>query len=148
MTYMSSQTSSLEPGRASVTYPTGWFWVAWSHEVSVEDAPRPLRYFGRDLVLYRGASGRPVVLDAHCPHLGAHLGYGGSVCDDDIVCPFHGWRWAPDGSNVEIPYDDKITTSRTVGAWSVPADCGGILVGHDAPGPRPAWDTRDPPQND
>src|SRR3546814_6367094 len=90
MTYMSSQTSSLEPGRASVTYPTGWFWVAWSHEVSVEDAPRPLRYFGRDLVLYRGASGRPVVLDAHCPHLGAHLGYGGSVCDDDIVCPFHG----------------------------------------------------------
>src|SRR3546814_3972683 len=112
MTYMSSQTSSLEPGGASVTYPTGWFWVAWSHEVSVEDAPRPLRYFGRDLVLYRGASGRPVVLDAHCPHLGAHLGYGGSVCDDDIVCPFHGWRWAPDGSNVEIPYDDKISTSR------------------------------------
>src|SRR3546814_18215367 len=81
MTYMSSQTSSLEPGRASVTYPTGWFWVAWSHEVSVEDAPRPLRYFGRDLVLYRGASGRPVVLDAHCPHPGAHLGYGGSVSD-------------------------------------------------------------------
>src|SRR3546814_16403845 len=78
MTYMSSQTSSLEPGRASVTYPTGWFWVAWSHEVSVEDAPRPLRYFGRDLVLYRGASGRPVVLDAPCPPPGAHLGYGAS----------------------------------------------------------------------
>src|SRR3546814_16427406 len=119
MTYMSSQTSSLEPGRASVTYPTGWFWVAWSHEVSVEDAPRPLRYFGRDLVLYRGASGRPAVLAAPCPHLGAHLGYGGSVSDDDLVGPFHGWGRAPAGTTVEIQYDDQIQPTRTGGPGSV-----------------------------
>ena len=34
---------------------------------------RALHYFDRDLVLYRAADGTPHVMDAHCPHLGAHL---------------------------------------------------------------------------
>ena len=33
-----------------------------------------LRMFGRELVLYRGSTGRPVLLDAYCPHMQAHLG--------------------------------------------------------------------------
>ena len=31
------------------------------------------------------------------PHLGAHFGYGGHVNGNDIVCPFHGWRFDCDG---------------------------------------------------
>ena len=53
---------------------------------------RALHYFGRDLVLYRTRVGAPRVLDAHCPHLGAHLAVGGKVEGECLRCPFHGWR--------------------------------------------------------
>ena len=43
-----------------------------------------------DQVLYRGEDGKAVVLDGYCPHLGAHLGIGGVVRNNGIVCPFHG----------------------------------------------------------
>ena len=36
-------------------------------------SPLPLRFFGRDFALYRGKSGKPVLLDAYCPHMGTHL---------------------------------------------------------------------------
>ena len=59
-------------------YPRGWFVVAESHELGDEGVTK-MRYFGRDFVLYRGASDQPHALDAYCPHLGAHLGVGGKV---------------------------------------------------------------------
>jgi phenylpropionate dioxygenase-like ring-hydroxylating dioxygenase large terminal subunit len=68
---------------------------------------RALFYFGRDLVLYRTEAGEARVVDAHCPHLGAHLGVGGRVEGDRIRCPFHGWAFdGSSGACVEIPYGD------------------------------------------
>lgn len=43
-------------------------------------------------------SGEAQVLDAYCPHLGAHLGHGG------YSCPFHAWEFNGDGINTHIPY--------------------------------------------
>jgi nitrite reductase/ring-hydroxylating ferredoxin subunit len=86
--------------------PNGWFVVATSAELA-PGAVRALRYFDRDLVLYRTAGGQPRVMDAHCPHLGAHLAVGGRVEDGCIRCPFHGWRFDGEtGTCVEIPYGD------------------------------------------
>ncbi len=86
--------------------PNGWFVVATSAELAPGEV-RALRYFDRDLVLYRTADGRPRLMDAHCPHLGAHLAVGGRVEDDCIRCPFHGWRFDGEtGTCVEIPYGD------------------------------------------
>ena len=55
--------------------PNGWFALARSDEVG-PGAVLPVRYFGRDLVVFRTESGRPAVLDAYCAHMGAHLGIG------------------------------------------------------------------------
>ena len=33
--------------------PNGWFQVEWSHELKAGDV-KPLKYFGKDLVLFRG----------------------------------------------------------------------------------------------
>ena len=82
---------------------TGWFMVGWSAEYQRGDV-RPLRYFGEDLVAYRDDSGELHVLSGHCRHLGAHIGHGGKVVGDCVECPFHGWRWGPDGTNRYIPY--------------------------------------------
>ncbi len=86
--------------------PLGWYPVAWSFELE-RGAVAKRRYFARELVIYRGESGEAFVLDAHCPHLGAHLGVGGKVEGDTIRCPFHGWRFAGSGECVEIPYLDR-----------------------------------------
>jgi 3-ketosteroid 9alpha-monooxygenase subunit A len=120
-------------------YPTGWFQVAWSAEID-PGSVRPLRYFGQDLVLYRGEAGEAHILDAHCRHLGAHLGHGGKVCGDEIECPFHGWRWGPQGENTDIPYSSKPNRSQRLRAWPVREVNGFVLVWHDTQGREPTWE--------
>ena len=44
------------------TFPRGWFIVAESKEL--DDGPMAVRFFGQDLALYRGESGKPILLDA------------------------------------------------------------------------------------
>lgn len=86
--------------------PNGWFVVAESAELAPGDV-RALHYFDRDLVLYRTDGGEARVMDAHCPHLGAHLAVGGRVKGECLQCPFHGWTFdGADGTCVEIPYGD------------------------------------------
>jgi 3-ketosteroid 9alpha-monooxygenase subunit A len=63
-----------------------------------------VHYFGRDLVLFRTAGGRAAMLDAHCAHLGAHLGHGGKIEGERIRCPFHGWAYDADGWCRDVPY--------------------------------------------
>lgn len=78
--YHACRSSALAPGRI----------VTW-------------RLFHRPLVLYRGATGRVVAMDARCPHMGAHLRHG-RVTGDGITCALHHWTCdaagrcrAPDG---------------------------------------------------
>lgn len=119
--------------------PIGWFQIGWSHEYDVGDV-RPIKYFGRDMVAYRTASGRLTVADAHCPHFGAHLGHGGKVDGECIQCPFHGWTWGPDGHNVSIPYSEKINRSKVIQHHTVAEADGLIYLWHDPDGGEPRWD--------
>jgi nitrite reductase/ring-hydroxylating ferredoxin subunit len=101
---------------------------------------RPLRYFGQELVLFRTEAGEAVVLDAHCPHLGAHLGYGGCVRADSIVCPFHNWRFDAHGRLVEIPYARRDRRPDVaLRRWPVHETCGVILVWHALAEAGPTW---------
>lgn len=122
----------------SLGIPSGWFHVLWSAELAIGDV-RPLRYFGKDLVAYRSASGQAVVLDAHCPHLGAHLGHGGRVEGDNIACPFHGWQWGPDGRNVVVPYSARGQMACRTVSWHVHEVNGFIMVWFDPDGAAPSW---------
>jgi phenylpropionate dioxygenase-like ring-hydroxylating dioxygenase large terminal subunit len=97
-------------------FPSGWYQVAFGSEVP-PGTVIPLHYFGRELLCYRGANGEPHVMDAHCPHLGAHIGYGGRVDGDDLVCPFHEWRFDCAGRNVDIPYRDRVNRGARLGSW-------------------------------
>ena len=109
---------------------TGWFMVGWSAEFPAGEV-RPCRYFGEDLVAYRDESGELHVLQAHCSHLGAHIGHGGKVVGDCVECPFHGWRWGPDGTNRYIPYQPD-RPNRAVDAARVPGreQYGCVFVWH------------------
>jgi len=120
-------------------FPTGWFQVAYSDEVEV-GAVVPLEYFGEHLVLYRDNNGTAHVLDAFCPHLGAHLGYGGVVEDNCIRCPFHAWRFDAAGQCVEIPYAEKIPSQAKLRSWPVFEANGMIMVHHHIAGGEPGWE--------
>ena len=120
--------------------PTGWFQVAWSDEIAPGDV-RPMKYFKKDLVLYRTADGRAIVLSAFCPHMGAHLGHGGHVSGDAIVCPYHGWEWGCDGRNKLVPSDGAPSGSNRVLKTYVTAETNGcIWVWHDALERAPMWE--------
>jgi 3-hydroxy-9,10-secoandrosta-1,3,5(10)-triene-9,17-dione monooxygenase len=122
-----------------IGYPSGWFVICFSDELAA-GATRALRYFGQDLVAYRGQDGSVRVLDAYCPHLGAHLGVGGKVVGDSIQCPFHAWRFCGTGECVEIPYATKIPPRARVRSWQVMEKNGVVLVHHDSTGKEPAFD--------
>ena len=78
--------------------PAGWYRAAGPD--LGPGAVRPVRGLGVDLVAWATPDGEAHAADAHCPHLGAHLGYGSCVTDvGDLRCGFHGWRYGPDGSN-------------------------------------------------
>ena len=122
--------------------PTGWFQVAWSSEVGVGEVRR-MTYFGKELVAWRGESGAVAVLDAYCQHLGAHLGYGGTVVGDTVQCPFHGWQWNAAGRNVCIPYASRPNLGRKIASYPTAERNEAIYLWHDTQGRPPYFDVPD-----
>ena len=118
--------------------PNGWFSVASALDLGPGEV-RAVHYLGCDLVLFRDEAGNARVFDAHCPHLGAHLGVGGRVCGDGIVCPFHGWRFDGDGKLVEVPRVDH-TPRISARAWEVCERNGRIFIWYHADGTPPSFD--------
>jgi len=121
-------------------FPSGWFAVAWGREIA-RGGVRAEHAFGRDLVIFRDDGEEVHVLDAACPHLGAHLGCGGRVEGNTIRCPFHGWRFDATGSCVEVPFQDTPSGVR-VRSWPVREVDGMVLVWHDVAGRDPNWIVR------
>ena len=118
--------------------PTGWFQIGWSAEFETGEV-RPLRFFGEDLVAYRDDLGELHVLQGHCPHLGAHIGHGGTVTGDCVECPYHGWVWGPDGENKRIPYQDRPNTSQRLRVWPLSEQYGCVFMWHQPEGREPTW---------
>lgn len=128
-------------------FPVGWFQIAYSDEIAAGEV-KALRYFGTDLVMFRSESGVVSVLDAYCPHLGAHLGFGGTVEGEEIRCPFHAWKFRGDGSCAEIPYAKKIPKLARVGRWHSLEINKMILVWHHPERTAPQWEVPAVPEID
>ena len=124
-----SSVSSIVP-EFLFEYPRGWFIVAAASELSNEK-PTPLFYFGRKMVGYRDSGGRPIVMDAVCPHMGAHLGYGGEILGDTIRCPFHHWEFGASGKCTKIPYSKIIPPAAKLRTYPVHEVNGLIFMWND-----------------
>jgi len=140
--------TSREYGLGEFAFPRGWFMIAGSDEATTR--PVALRYFGQDMVLYRGETGTPHLVEAYCPHMGAHLAKnttsyivrdGEQVQGDSIRCPFHGWRFGPDGKCDDIPYSEKfIPKTACLKTFPIVERAGIIWMWHCPEGLEPEWD--------
>jgi phenylpropionate dioxygenase-like ring-hydroxylating dioxygenase large terminal subunit len=119
--------------------PKGWFAVALSRELEAGQV-LPVKAFERDLVLFRGEDGKPALLGAFCPHMGAHLGHGGTVVENTIKCPFHAWQFDGTGGCTKIPYADRIPPKAKVRPWAIVERNGMILAWNDIEGSEPEWE--------
>jgi 3-ketosteroid 9alpha-monooxygenase subunit A len=83
--------------------PTGWFFADYSENLKPGEV-RNINFLGQEWVMFRGESGTVGITDPYCPHLGAHLGHGGTVVGDNIRCTFHHWEYSAEGFCKHIPY--------------------------------------------
>jgi phenylpropionate dioxygenase-like ring-hydroxylating dioxygenase large terminal subunit len=120
-------------------FPIGWFSVARSREIGKGEVQR-VYAFDRELALFRTREGIAVVLDAFCPHLGAHMGVEGRVVGETLRCPFHGWQFDADGACTEIPYCEDIPERARVRSWHVSETNGDIMVWYHPNEEPPAWE--------
>jgi phenylpropionate dioxygenase-like ring-hydroxylating dioxygenase large terminal subunit len=79
----------------------------WLPVARIEDLPPGGVVAGQimdtEIVLWRSSTGAVTASPAFCPHRGAFLA-DGHVVDDDLQCPYHGWRFRPgDGVCVLTP---------------------------------------------
>lgn len=122
--------------------PSGWYTVGTSASLRRGDVTS-VRYFDRDLVLYRTASGHAHLVDAYCPHLGAHLGTA-CVKDETLVCPFHGFAFDRSGRCVSTPYPaSRPPTRARLDALPVQERHGLVLAYFHTLGDEPTWEIPD-----
>jgi phenylpropionate dioxygenase-like ring-hydroxylating dioxygenase large terminal subunit len=133
------------PERVPLPLPLGWYCVAEETELPAGGVLR-LRYFGQELVLWRGDDGAPHLFDAYCPHLGAHLGVGGKVEGDGLRCPFHAWKFDGVGRCIEIPYAKRIPPKAAATAWPLQRRNGLIFAWYDPSGGAPRFDVPEVPE--
>ena len=125
--------------------PFGWFALGWSHELT-EQQVLPRHVFGADTVLWRDADGTAHLHDAYCPHLGAHLGVGGSVDGCTIVCPFHAWAFDAEGRNTNIPYSDRTNAKARLRTYPVVERNGLIMAWYHPHEAEPQWEIPEVPE--
>jgi phthalate 4,5-dioxygenase len=80
-----------------------WQPVLLSADLPYPDCPpRRFRAFGEHYVAFRNTQGQVGVLDEGCCHRGASLALG-RVEDGGIRCLLHGWKFAVDGTILDMP---------------------------------------------
>ena len=126
-------------------FPNGWFAISDSLLVKKYEV-RSVSCLGKDFVVFRGEDGKAGVLDAFCPHIGAHLG-GGKVEKNTLRCPFHGWKFGADGDCKEIPYcTGSIPKQATIKSYEVREKHNKIWFWFDAEDRAPLWEPIDVPE--
>jgi phenylpropionate dioxygenase-like ring-hydroxylating dioxygenase large terminal subunit len=115
-----------------------WVPIALSRDVP-KGVTRGVILAGRELVVWRTASGSVQAWEDRCPHRGMRLSLG-FVRGETLNCLYHGWQYGQTGSCQRIPAHPDLVVPPTITANVYPStETGGfIVVNVEAePGPPP-----------
>lgn len=131
--------SPVVDARSPLPYPNGWFGACFSRDLKpgrIQTVP----FMGGELVVYRTQSGAAKAISPYCPHLGAHLGHGGKVDGEHLVCPYHGLSFAPGGQCQPDRDSPPLHGGPRLTEWPLREVNGVVFVWHDAERRAPTWD--------
>ncbi len=112
-----------------------WVPAMLSSELPAPDCdPVRVMLLGEKLIAFRDSRGQVGLLQNHCPHRGASLFFGRNE-ESGLRCVYHGWKFAPDGTCVDMPNEPAESDFRTkVKAAAYPArERGGIVWAYLGP---------------
>jgi phenylpropionate dioxygenase-like ring-hydroxylating dioxygenase large terminal subunit len=90
-----------------------WYMAALSRSLKANSMRRQM-LCGEPVLLGRAGEGQAFALRDICPHRAAPLS-AGRIRNGEVECPYHGWRFRPDGVCVAIPsvlQDQNIEVNR------------------------------------
>jgi len=82
------------------------YWNPVAVSELVTSKPQRIKVLGEELMVYRGASGKPAVMQLRCAHRNLALDYG-RVEGDSIRCPYHGWLYDRTGQCLAQPAEPE-----------------------------------------
>ncbi|HTJ91558.1 MAG TPA: Rieske 2Fe-2S domain-containing protein [Pararobbsia sp.] len=125
--------------RTPLPYPNGWF--ALCHSASLRrGGVMTVSFHGQDVVVYRTQSGQVRAVRPYCPHLGAHLGYGGRVVGENLVCPFHGYTYGIDGQCIRTGTGHCPPPAAMLLSFHTCETYGNVFIWHHHQGVKPTWE--------
>lgn len=127
-----------------------WHPVAIAGELTAEKPIKAVKILGENLVVFRMPANegetqpRYGLVAEQCPHRLASLAYG-RVDAEGIRCPYHGWKFSPNGRCIEQPAEPKGSTYKDeIEHSGYPVQkLGGLLYAYMGPAPAPLlprWD--------
>ncbi len=110
------------------------FWYATVPMHDLDEVPRAFTLLGENIVIWKGADGKPAALRDRCCHRTAKLSKG-FVDGPNIVCGYHGWTNNPQGKCVRIPQaeEDNIPAGAKVPAFFAQEKYGYVWVALEEP---------------
>jgi phenylpropionate dioxygenase-like ring-hydroxylating dioxygenase large terminal subunit len=78
------------------------YWYIGCLSKELKAGPVATEILKKRIVLYRATGGHAIALEDRCAHRNVRLSQG-SVCGDNIQCPYHGWQYGFDGELKQIP---------------------------------------------
>ncbi len=132
-------TTAIPPGTSPASIPDrSALRHAW-HPVAFADAlgkdPLRVTLLDEPVALWRDSTGEAHALNDICIHRGTQLSLG-RVVEDQLMCPYHGWRYGADGRCLAIPQlsdPSRVPGKARVAAYRCQERYGILWVALDEP---------------
>jgi phthalate 4,5-dioxygenase len=121
-----------------------WHPVCLSEQIAKPDCdPVRVEILGERLVAFRDSVGKLGLLEEGCPHRGVSLALGRNE-DNGLRCLYHGWKFAADGTILDMPNCPDLRLAPNIKAKTYPIrEGGGFLWAYLGPAdkmpPFPRW---------
>jgi phenylpropionate dioxygenase-like ring-hydroxylating dioxygenase large terminal subunit len=98
--------------------PKSWYLIGRSRDFKFHEIKK-VTIHQKDFVLTRLSSGVITAWASRCPHMNSDLSRG-KILEDQIICPFHAWKFNAKGECTDIPSEPKsLTCNKSLKTYPV-----------------------------